>query len=319
MSTIIQYRRDTAANWTSANPTLLAGEVGYETDTAKLKVGDGSTAWTALAYYSAGAHKTTHQNGGADEITVAGLDGLLADDQHVLDTEALAAAEAGAASAATASKLVIRDISARAKFAAPGATGDTLIKGTRVTTAELPAMTDEKIWKGTGGNVEEVDVYTDAAAVAAIEAAGLTFAENKGIILDAALSADGKYSGIVEAGTAGTALAFGDIVYFAVADSKWELAKANAAATSAGKIGICVLAANEDAATVILLYGKVRADEVFPNLTVGAPVHISAATAGDIVVAAPSGTTNFVVRIIGYGNTADELFFCPDNTYVELS
>ena len=33
------------------------------------------------------AHKTRHQNGGADEVSVAGLSGLLADDQHVLDAE----------------------------------------------------------------------------------------------------------------------------------------------------------------------------------------------------------------------------------------
>ena len=64
----------------------------------------------------------------------------------------------GAVSAATASKHVVRDVSARAKFAAPGAAGDALIKGTRVTTAELPAMTDEKYWVGTGANVEERDV-----------------------------------------------------------------------------------------------------------------------------------------------------------------
>jgi len=83
----------------------------------------------------------------------------------------------GATEAATASKLVIRDASARAKFAAPAAAGDVLIKGTRVTTAELPALTDEKIWKGTGANVEEVAVYTDAAAVAAAKAdAGLPVA-----------------------------------------------------------------------------------------------------------------------------------------------
>jgi hypothetical protein len=49
----LQYRRDTAANWTSANPTLLSGEPGYETDTGKFKIGDGSSAWTALAYYGA--------------------------------------------------------------------------------------------------------------------------------------------------------------------------------------------------------------------------------------------------------------------------
>jgi len=38
------------------------------------------------------AHKTSHQNGGSDEVSVAGLSGLLADDQHIIDAEALAAA-----------------------------------------------------------------------------------------------------------------------------------------------------------------------------------------------------------------------------------
>jgi hypothetical protein len=46
----IKLRRDTAANWTSNNPTLAAGEIGVETDTGKFKIGDGSTAWTSLAY-----------------------------------------------------------------------------------------------------------------------------------------------------------------------------------------------------------------------------------------------------------------------------
>lgn len=50
----IQVRRDTAANWTSANPTLAAGELGLETNTLKLKLGDGSTAWTSLAYVGSG-------------------------------------------------------------------------------------------------------------------------------------------------------------------------------------------------------------------------------------------------------------------------
>lgn len=46
----IQVRRDTAANWTSANPTLASGEFGYETDTGRFKVGNGASAWTSLAY-----------------------------------------------------------------------------------------------------------------------------------------------------------------------------------------------------------------------------------------------------------------------------
>jgi len=51
MAIQIQYRNDTAANWTSANPVLLAGEIGYETDTGKAKIGNGSTAWTTLGYF----------------------------------------------------------------------------------------------------------------------------------------------------------------------------------------------------------------------------------------------------------------------------
>ena len=48
--TQIQVRRGTAAQWTSTNPTLAAGEFGFETDTNKLKCGNGSTAWNSLTY-----------------------------------------------------------------------------------------------------------------------------------------------------------------------------------------------------------------------------------------------------------------------------
>lgn len=50
--TQIQLRRSTASNWTSVNPILALGEVGIETDTRKLKFGDGTTAWTGLSYTS---------------------------------------------------------------------------------------------------------------------------------------------------------------------------------------------------------------------------------------------------------------------------
>lgn len=53
MADRIQIRRDTATNWTSANPTLASGEWGYETDTGKLKIGTGSTTWTSLGYFAA--------------------------------------------------------------------------------------------------------------------------------------------------------------------------------------------------------------------------------------------------------------------------
>ena len=50
MPTKIQLRRDTAADWTSNNPTLSAGEFGWESDTNRFKIGTGSANWTSLEY-----------------------------------------------------------------------------------------------------------------------------------------------------------------------------------------------------------------------------------------------------------------------------
>lgn len=51
MAVQIQIRRDTAANWTSVNPILASGEQGLETDTGKIKFGNGSSAWNSLPYF----------------------------------------------------------------------------------------------------------------------------------------------------------------------------------------------------------------------------------------------------------------------------
>jgi hypothetical protein len=52
--TTIQIRRDISANWSIKNPTLASGEFGYETDTVRLKIGDGSTSWNYLPYFTSG-------------------------------------------------------------------------------------------------------------------------------------------------------------------------------------------------------------------------------------------------------------------------
>jgi hypothetical protein len=52
MSVQIKLRRDTAANWASVNPTLASGEPGLETDSLKVKYGNGSSAWNSLSYAS---------------------------------------------------------------------------------------------------------------------------------------------------------------------------------------------------------------------------------------------------------------------------
>jgi hypothetical protein len=77
MTSRLQNRRDTAANWTSNNPTLAAGELGLETDTTKYKIGDGTTAWNSLAYaYTAGAAGATGPTGPTGSVGPSGATGV---------------------------------------------------------------------------------------------------------------------------------------------------------------------------------------------------------------------------------------------------
>jgi len=79
MTTIIKLRRDTAANWTSSNPILAAGEPGLETDTLRVKYGDGSNTWANLAYQAVG-NATFATNAGtanvANLVAVANVSGI---------------------------------------------------------------------------------------------------------------------------------------------------------------------------------------------------------------------------------------------------
>jgi hypothetical protein len=51
MATRMQQRRGTASQWTSADPVLNAGEIGFESDTGKFKIGDGTNHWEDLNYF----------------------------------------------------------------------------------------------------------------------------------------------------------------------------------------------------------------------------------------------------------------------------
>jgi hypothetical protein len=50
MAVQIQFRNDTAANWTSADPILAQGEMGIESDTDQFKIGNGADSWSDLPY-----------------------------------------------------------------------------------------------------------------------------------------------------------------------------------------------------------------------------------------------------------------------------
>lgn len=72
MTTRIQLRRGTREFWRSENPILRPGEPGLETDTIRIKYGDGKTPWDALPYSNLGAFPGggggTGGPGGEDEI-----------------------------------------------------------------------------------------------------------------------------------------------------------------------------------------------------------------------------------------------------------
>lgn len=63
MALKIQLRRGTAAEWTAANPVLMQGEMGVESDTLKVKIGDGSAAWSSLPYFTQGLKGDTGAQG----------------------------------------------------------------------------------------------------------------------------------------------------------------------------------------------------------------------------------------------------------------
>ena len=65
----IQLRRDTSANWTTYNPVLMEGEVGYETDTKKRKIGDGTNTWNNLDYLA--AENISQELGDSENATIS--------------------------------------------------------------------------------------------------------------------------------------------------------------------------------------------------------------------------------------------------------
>ena len=71
-------RKDSPAVWDSVNPALLAGEIGYAWDSAdsgsfgRIKIGDGTSTWTQLAYfYSSGDSAGLYSSGGGGSASIA--------------------------------------------------------------------------------------------------------------------------------------------------------------------------------------------------------------------------------------------------------
>ncbi len=89
MATRMQQRRGTASQWTTADPILAAGEIGFETDSGKFKIGNGSSTWSSLSYY-ASADDLADLIDGAPELlnTLNELAAAIGDDPSFITTVA---------------------------------------------------------------------------------------------------------------------------------------------------------------------------------------------------------------------------------------
>lgn len=98
MSSTIRPRGGTAAQWVAANPVLAVRELGIETDTRKVKIGDGSTGWIALPYVAVDAAAINGLDtaiGDALETAVVAGNNITVDYDPTTRKLTISAAEAG--------------------------------------------------------------------------------------------------------------------------------------------------------------------------------------------------------------------------------
>ena len=172
---------------------------------------------------------------------------------------------------------------------------------------DLTLTHSSNLLKIAGGNLEINDTNINI---------GSAVGDKASIKLNSSALNDESWSGTIVSGTAGAALAVGDVC-FLNSSGKWVLNDGILDGTDTGfksEIGICVLAASGDTEPVNILVNGLIASAAFPAFTVGAPVYLDD-TAGDLVVAQPS-TTNFAIRIVGYALSATVLHFNPSPDYI---
>ncbi len=191
-------------------------------------------------------------------------------------------------------------------------------------TIELGAASDTTIARVGAGqiSVEGVNVVTTSSSdtltnktltsptiqTSPVLAAGT----NMKFTLPADLTATGDITNEFNSGYTSTAI--GDLVYLD-SSATWQKAKADSATTSTNLLGIALSVTASASPATVLLRGFIQAASPFPTLTVGAPVYISGATAGAVVVAQPT-TTDYVIRVVGHAIHADKMWFNPSGDWI---
>jgi hypothetical protein len=91
MSYRIILRKDVSTRWQRNNPILMLGEPGYETDTRRIKIGDGISRWNILPYLNMGENIIIRERWIDKEIPEGEIDGL--NSQFSLSTEHIPGSE----------------------------------------------------------------------------------------------------------------------------------------------------------------------------------------------------------------------------------
>jgi hypothetical protein len=93
MAQKIQIRRGTTSQWSTTNPILASGEMGYDTDLKRMKIGDGVTAWNSLAFEIADVQDftatipTTGWSGSGPFTIAVTVNGILSTDKPLVDLD----------------------------------------------------------------------------------------------------------------------------------------------------------------------------------------------------------------------------------------
>lgn len=161
-----QQRRGTAAQWTSANPILSAGEIGFEIDTNKFKIGDGTTRWASLVYFTADA--------------AAALEDLIDGAPGLLDTLNELAAAVG--DDANFFSTVTNNIATAKSEAISSASSDATSKANAAQAAAISASATDATTKA---NAAQTAAEATASADATAKVAAETTARNEALDLKA--------------------------------------------------------------------------------------------------------------------------------------